>query len=387
MSMRSRTRFPTAGAATRRAGRTMSAPADLIDLIYEAAAVPELWPAVLLQLCGMAGAHAGALTSMDASGLAGYIATETYQAAYRDYWQHGNAVANVRLERSLRDYPMAFSSDLELCSEAELATDPLYVRFLRPYGLEWTAGTVIPVPSGDMLVFDLATREGAGRFTREAMRLLDRIRPHLARAALLSHRLGRRAAASQAAAMQLIGLPSAVWGHSARLLAANELFEALAPRLQFAAFGRLAFADPEVERLVQAAMASIGSEAEPAVRSIPIPATPDAPALVVHLLPVRRGGGDIFVQAEGVIVVTPVAVPAAPLTQVLMGLFDLTPAEAKVARGIAAGLDVRQLATMLALSRETVRSQLKAVLAKTGTRRQAELGLMLSGARPLPDPR
>ncbi len=32
----------------------MNAPADLIDLIYEAAAVPELWPTVLLQLCGMA---------------------------------------------------------------------------------------------------------------------------------------------------------------------------------------------------------------------------------------------------------------------------------------------------------------------------------------------
>ncbi|KQV03219.1 helix-turn-helix transcriptional regulator [Devosia sp. Root105] len=385
--MRRRTRIPTDGVATPRAGRAMNAPAELIDLIYEAAAVPELWSTVLLQLCGMAGAHAGALTCMDASGLAGYIATDTYEAAYQDYWEHGNAVENVRLERSLRDYPMAFSSDLELCSEAELATDPLYLRFLRPHGLEWTAGTVIPVPSGDLLVFDLATRAGAGRFSREAMALLDRVRPHLARAALLSHRLGRRAAANQAAAMQMVGLPCAVWGRSGRLLATNDLFEALAPRVQFAAFGRLAFADPEVDRLAQAAMASIASEAGPAIRSIPVRAAPDAPALVVHLLPVRRASGDIFVAAEGVIVVTPVAAPAAPLTQVLMGLFDLTPAEAKVARGIASGLDVQHLAAALALSRETVRSQLKAVLAKTGTRRQAELGLMLTGARPLPDPK
>ena len=380
--MRSRTRNPTDSVVTPRAGRTMDTSADLVDLIYEAAAVPELWPTVLLQLCGIAGAHAGALTSMDASGLAGYVATEMYEAAYRDYWEHGSAIENIRLARSLRDHPMGFSSDLELCSEAELATDPLYVRFLRPHGLEWTAGSVIPVPSGDILVFDLATRIGAGPFQREAMARLDRFRPHLARAALLSHRLGRRAAVSQAAAMQLVGLPCAVWGHAGRLLAVNELFEALAPRVQFAAFGRLAFADAEADRLAQAAMASIGSEAEPAVRSIPT--APDAPALVVHLLPVRRAGADIFVQAEGVIVVTPVAAPAAPLTQVLMGLFDLTPAEAKVARGIAAGLDVQHLATTLALSRETVRSQLKAVLAKTGTRRQAELGLMLSGARPLP---
>jgi DNA-binding CsgD family transcriptional regulator len=364
----------------------MEVPADLIDQIYEAAAVPELWPAVLLQLCGIAGAHAGALTSMDASGLAGYLATDTYEAAYRDYWEHGSAIDNVRLGRSLRDYPMAFSSDLELCSEVELAADPLYTRFLRPHGLEWTAGTVIPVPSGDMLVFDLATRAGVGPFRREALTRLDHFRPHLARAALLSHRLGRRAAASQAAAMQLVGLPCAVWGRGGRLLAANALFEALAPRVQFAAFGHLAFADPDVDRLVEAAMASFGTAAEPVVRSVPMRAVPDAPALVVHLLPVRRAGGDIFLAAEGVIVVTPVAAPAAPLTQVLMGLFDLTPAEAKVARGIASGLDVQRLAAALALSPETVRSQLKAVLAKTGTRRQAELGLMLSGARPLPGP-
>ena len=365
----------------------MSVPADLIDLIYEAAAVPELWSAVLQRLAGLAGAHAGALTSIDASGLAGYIATESYEAAYRDYREHGSTVGNVRPARALASHPMAFATDLELCTEDELAADPLYLRFLRPHGLEWTAGTVIPVPSGDVMVFDLATKTGTGSFHREAMTQLDGYRPHLARAALLSHRTGLRAAASQAAAMQLVGLPCAVWGPSGRLLAANGLFEALAPRVLFPAFGRLAFADPEVNRLAEAAMGSIGSEAQPAVRSIPVHATADAPALVVHLLPVRRAGGDIFVRAKGVMIVTPVTAPQAPLTQVLMGLFDLTPAEAKIARGIASGLDLRQLAAELALSRETVRSQLKAVLAKTGTRRQAELGVMLAGARPIPEPK
>ncbi len=365
----------------------MSAPTDLIDLIYEAAAVPELWPAVLEQLCVMSGAHAAALTSIDASGLASYAATATYEAAYQDYREHGSAIENVRPARALVSHPMAFATDLELCTEQELAADPLYLRFLRPHGLEWTAGTVIPVPSGDLIVFDLATKAGTGRFRRESMTQLDTYRPHLARAALLSHRMGLRAAANQTAAMQLVGLPCAVWGRSGRLLAANGLFEALAPRVLFSAFGRLAFADSEVNRLAEAAMAAIGSEAQPSVRSIPVHATADAPALVVHLLPIRRGGGDVFVRALGVMIVTPVTAPEAPLTKVLMGLFDLTPAEARIARGIAAGIDVQHLAAALALSPETVRSQLKAVLAKTGTRRQAELGVMLAGARPIPEPK
>ena len=66
-------------------------------------------------------------------------------------------------------------------------------------------------------------------------------------------------------------------------------------------------------------------------------------------------------------------------------LFDLTPAEAKVARDIASGLNVEGLAGSLNLSPATIGNQLNAVLAKTGTKRQAELTLLLSGTRPMPD--
>jgi DNA-binding CsgD family transcriptional regulator len=86
-------------------------------------------------------------------------------------------------------------------------------------------------------------------------------------------------------------------------------------------------------------------------------------------------------------VVTPVDRAAVPTAEVLQGLFDLTPAEARVARGIGQAETIDTLAEATGVNRETVRSQLKAVLAKTGTRRQAELGLMLTGARPLPDPK
>ena len=112
-------------------------------------------------------------------------------------------------------------------------------------------------------------------------------------------------------------------------------------------------------------------------------ATENGSALVVHLVPIRRSAGDVFTRAEGLLVVTPVTMPDAPLTHILTGLFDLTPAEAKVARGIASGLNVENLAAALNLSPATVRNQLNAVLSKTGTRRQAELTLLLSGTRPI----
>ena len=363
----------------------MSTSEGLVDEIYEAAAIPELWLPVLERLAGIANADAVTILSVDKDGYGRYAATDSYKDAYGDYVVNGREYENVRFERSLERYPSAFSSDLELCTAAELDADPIYRDFVRPHGFAWTAGTVVPTPTSDMIVFDFARQTGAAPFEREAMHRLDAYRPDLARAALLSHRLGLRSAGNQASALQLIGLPCAVLGRMGKVLALNQMFEDLAPRISFTAFGGIAFEDPETNALVSAAIAELRYEAGPVLRSIPVRATAEAPALVVHLLPVRRAAGDVFTRAEGLLVVTPVTIPEAPLTHILTGLFDLTPAEAKVARGIASGLNVESLSRTLNLSPATVRNQLNAVLSKTGTRRQAELTLLLSGTRPIPE--
>lgn len=59
-------------------------------------------------------------------------------------------------------------------------------------------------------------------------------------------------------------------------------------------------------------------------------------------------------------------------------LFGLTGAEARVGAGLALGKDIQAMADEAGVTVNTVRTQLKSVMAKTGTRRQAELvGLLL----------
>ena len=59
----------------------------------------------------------------------------------------------------------------------------------------------------------------------------------------------------------------------------------------------------------------------------------------------------------------------------------LTPAELRVAPGISRGESLAEIARTHGISVKTVRTQLKAVFAKTGTHRQAELAaMMLRGA-------
>jgi DNA-binding CsgD family transcriptional regulator len=62
-------------------------------------------------------------------------------------------------------------------------------------------------------------------------------------------------------------------------------------------------------------------------------------------------------------------------------LFDLTPAEAAVARRLASGLSLEDAATSLSISRNTARAHLRSIFSKSGITRQTELvRLMLSSA-------
>jgi len=78
-------------------------------------------------------------------------------------------------------------------------------------------------------------------------------------------------------------------------------------------------------------------------------------------------------------VLTPVTAPQAPPVELVQSLFDLTPAEARVARGIVTGNTLDEIAAGGSVSRNTVRTQVRGVLEKTGFRRQAEIVALPGG--------
>lgn len=85
----------------------------------------------------------------------------------------------------------------------------------------------------------------------------------------------------------------------------------------------------------------------------------------------------LFGAAE-VILITVAPAPSSSVDVVLVAsMFELTPAEAKVAVALVEGLDLRKIARSHNTALETVRSQLKAIFLKTGTRRQSDLVALL----------
>ena len=142
---------------------------------------------------------------------------------------------------------------------------------------------------------------------------------------------------------------------------------------------RFALADPAADRLLAEALQTLAAVGLASTRSIPVPATEAEPPAVAHVLPVKRSARDLFTAASAIVVITPLAQDRLPGLSVLEGLFDLTPAEARVARGITGCRTVEQIAAESGTSPQTVRSQLKSVMAKTGVNRQVELVRLLSG--------
>ena len=350
---------------------------DLVDSIYEAAAVPECWPDVLHRLAAKAGAQAGAIAVYRNESFLGYISSERYRPGYSDFLNNGTGLVNMRPIRAReRQYP-GFIHDLELCSPQELAEDPIYTRFLYPYGLAFTAGTIIESPSGDVMIFDFARASDEPAFTRADMAELDLYRPHLARALLLGTRLGLRAARDMSHAMELVGLPAAAIDRNGTIIAGNGLIDALDDRFIFSADDRLSFACPGADALLAQALAS---EDATEINSIPLPPLNDQPGLVVHVIPIRGAGRDIFAAASHMLLVTEVGARSTPSEELLTGLFDLTPAEARVTRALATGMAPSEIASEFGVSRQTVRNQLAAVFTKTGTTRQAELVHLVDGS-------
>lgn len=357
---------------------------QLIDDIYEAAAVPEQWPRVLAALAALVDGMGAGLFSVPANrqidgARERYVCTPSMEQVVADFAALGRPELNQRSPRAIGRRHPGFLTDHDVFTEDELGKDPFYVDFLRPRGLGWCAGSAIFVPGGDTLVVSIEREYKRGPVSAAEVALLDTLRPHLARAAAFSARLSLERVEVTTQALGLMGLPAAVLGMRHQLIAANDLFDALVPRVFRDGRERLSLVNGDADQLLSDALMRPAARADGSVQSIPLPGTQEREAMVVHVLPVRGAAHDVFASARTIVLATPVTAGPAPGRQLLEGLFDLTPAEAAVAQRIGLGQTLEDIATAQGVARETVRVHLRRVFAKTGVHRQADLVRLLGG--------
>ena len=149
-----------------------------------------------------------------------------------------------------------------------------------------------------------------------------------------------------------MGLTGALVGPNGRLLAASPAALPLVERLG----GR------DLARVGRGEVAALALPGETGI--LPVTAR-------VQVVPPTLLG----LAAQLVLFSTPAAVLSADL---LLGLFGLTPAEARLAMAVGAGRGVEQAAVALGITVNTARSTLKLVFDKLGVSRQAELAALVA---------
>ncbi|MCR4520487.1 MULTISPECIES: helix-turn-helix transcriptional regulator [Bosea] len=356
----------------------------LIDGIYEAAIVPESWPAVLRDTARIAHCREALLGTVLHDEVRLLASSPEFCESYEEVLRRIPLPVNERAQRLLVHGRHGFITDEDVFTGDEIAREPVYQEHLIPAGYGSGVATVIGAPTGDTTIVHCERTFAEGTVDGQAIAALDRLRPHFARAGLLGRRLAMERARAASQALELMGLPAAVLSLRGHLLDANALFQDLMPGVFLDRAARLTLAHAPADEMLAAVIAGFSrSDLPQLVRSLPIPSNRGESPMVVHVAPIRGRARDVFSFAGAIIVATPVAAGAGPDAGLIAGLFDLTPAEARLAAVIAGGHPPRDAASRLGVTEATARTTLKRILAKTGTRRQADLvGLLKSATGP-----
>jgi DNA-binding CsgD family transcriptional regulator len=350
---------------------------QFVDEIYEAAVLPEKWGPILDRLAEIANAE-GTLLFAAGPGIPRWLASTAIESTIAEWTQSRWFLDNPRGQRLVPINEPRFLTDFDALTIEEIDASDYYTELLRPRGLGWCVGTSIRSPSGDTLVFSIEKAHIKGPVPRAVAEQLDGLRPHLARAALLSGRLGLDRIKTAVTTLDLIGLPAAGLTATGRVISANKRFLACAG-ISVGPGNIVQFENKPAQALLMEAISNVSNSQIGFGRSIPVGGTKSEPPFVAHIVPLRGAGLDVFTGALSIVFITSVVPNSSPAPELLQALFDLTPAEARLASQLTTGKSIEQISLSSGLSPNTIRTHLKSVFSKTGVQRQAELVSLLGG--------
>ncbi|WP_354297066.1 helix-turn-helix transcriptional regulator [Sphingomonas sp. 1185] len=345
----------------------------LLDEIYATVADPNRWPQLLENLSRHFGARCACLfATSEWQNL--FIMSLRHDDFFQRYIDQGWLEPNVRAAPLVAEHAPRFRTDSDLHHPDMMATLPVYRDFLIPEGYAIGAGTVIQGVADKMIT---VTLEGfaSEASARAALPQLDRLRPHLARAASLSMQMNQVAAQATVDALDLLNTP-AVIERSGRLRAHNRQFEVGMGDRITTFQGRIRFRNTAIDAKVRRALAASRTDAVVSA-TILLDAHAMMPPCALHFIPLRQMARSRF-DADGFIIIA--ADPAnrsVPKAGLLKLLFDLTPAEAMLAVELAAGRSLQEAAIIRGISYATARTHLRSIFGKIGCTRQSELVAML----------
>lgn len=364
-----------------------SAHDDIVDLIYDAPFEPNRWIGVMERLCDRVGSHTACLTELDiVNGGGEGITARADQSSINDYlanWTDRNPLLLVDDPAAYaRDWRLTILRDQEWVRPDLLYKTSYYNDFLRPLGAEHSIFVRLSLEGTSVTALNIARIAGRGAFQDWEMARIGAYQSHLIRAVGLGRRLRLSQAALDAMDTMLETNASVLFfvdraGKVLRFTAAAEtllrtqnMLTMRQSRLQATDLG----VDIRLQHLIRASFTGVGLPLDP---TITIQSAIGGKRLVISASRLGPRSVGAFTSEPLVLVGVAEASPAVSQADRLRGAYGLTAAEARVALLMGEGAKIPEIASRSGSSVHTVRAQLGAIFAKTGSHRQADLVRLL----------
>lgn len=348
----------------------------LIDLIYASAVGEREWSDVVSALDDGVPDGATLLFSHDANRRGGALIVShnfdpTWTAAFNE---HYSAINPFMPAAAVRPVGKGVVAD-EMCAREELKQTEFYNDFLVPFGKPSAVGITVMREAGRSLLLSTATAENDPDLIRPYADRLTRLAPHFRRGFDIYRRRFDQATDHELVeAIDTVGIGVMVVAPNGTLRSASTVAQDLLAQFSVAAVsptGRLAFRNPVAAEALEALLLP-GAQGQTVTLTLD-DVTVTMRATATSELLARLEGPSVFVILQR----RSIDLAAIDLATVIAA-YKLTAAEERVVRGVLEGLSLGQIAERLGRSRETVKSQIRAVYLKTGASgREALIALAL----------
>ncbi|RWC17277.1 MAG: helix-turn-helix transcriptional regulator [Mesorhizobium sp.] len=277
---------------------------------------------------------------------------------------------------------ICFTVEDEITTPEERRFLPYYQEIAGPGHREWWAAVCFPVKKRRW-VLSMYRDARSGPFDPSAADHFLRVAPDLSRVISLAEKIWEISLDPTLAVLDQFNFGAALLDCHGRLTRCNEHADALLGSGLVVRHGHIHAADRESDsRLQRMISAAVSSPVDGSFLGKPEVITRDASFwLLAELVPMTAFVRDLFNGGDFLLCFTDLVRERAPSARLLGRAFQLTAAEARLACSLTAGDGIDAASARLAIGRETARTQLRAILAKTGTHRQAELTALLSRLR------
>jgi DNA-binding CsgD family transcriptional regulator len=348
---------------------------SLIDSVYEAAIDEKYWQALAPQIAKVFYSTGTNLMVQEAGVPRILTITDNISStmgAYRHYfwdrdvWVQGAKGFGISQVVASQDF----------ITDADFQETEFYREWVRHLDLFYMVGSVFRSGPNELGVLGVFRPRAAGTYQESDKLLATRFLPHLQRALQIRNQLGHTQF------LQRVSLETLTRTDTATLVVTSD--------------GRIIFANPHADRLLSSRGALCVQKGQLAAR------LHSDSARLLSLIRSASNMGEASNAPGGVTAIRqakelPLTVLVAPFrlalpglatpsaivfirdpsrsisaTLALQSLFQLTPAEARIAQELANGKSLAEIAALHRASQQTVRKQLKAIFAKTGTNRQAQ---------------